>query len=65
MGELRKFPGRLVTPGNNPVTVEGRVIEKCEGIIHVFESVPGRCQCGEELWAEISDDAVGIHHPDE
>lgn len=27
-----------------------RLMDKCEGLIHVFSEVPGRCQCGSEVW---------------
>jgi hypothetical protein len=40
------------------------VMDECEGIIHIFDSVPGRCMCGENLWTEDqlpAADIIGIH----
>lgn len=38
----------------------------CHGIMHVFDAVPGPCQCGSELWTsrgtlEGTPDAIGLH----
>lgn len=30
--------------------IPSRYIRACEGSIHVYASVPGRCQCGENFW---------------
>ena len=47
------FPRPELPPDKGVVRVtasgEG-IIVKCEGIIHVFGEVPGRCQCGFEWW---------------
>lgn len=24
--------------------------DRCEGLIHVFRTLPGRCECGENRW---------------
>ena len=32
---------------------DGRVQTECDEHVHLFESVPGRCQCGERLWESL------------
>ena len=29
---------------------DGRMQSECDEHVHLFESIPGRCQCGERLW---------------
>lgn len=29
---------------------DGRVQSECDELVHLYESIPGRCQCGERLW---------------
>lgn len=29
---------------------DGRVQNRCDELVHLFASVPGRCQCGDRLW---------------
>lgn len=41
-------------------------MDECSGLIHVFNEVPGRCQCGENEWLpdhtlEPKGDAIGLH----
>lgn len=31
-------------------SVAQRLVFNCEGVIHVFRTVPGDCQCGECHW---------------
>jgi len=63
MGDLVQFPQRKET-------VEVEMVEPpafCEGILHIFDEVPGTCRCGEETWGADGlepprDGAIGIHH---
>jgi hypothetical protein len=41
--------------------------DKCAGVMHVFQAVPGPCECGEEFWGpngleDADSDVIGIHH---
>lgn len=29
---------------------DGRMQSECDDLVHLFASVPGRCQCGERTW---------------
>jgi len=58
MGEMIPFPERREEEPRLPFT--------CGGVIHVFDAVPGRCQCGEEFWTPSGElapptDAFGVH----
>lgn len=37
----------------------------CFGVMHVFDAVPGRCQCGTEYWTPEGmldpPEAIGLH----
>jgi hypothetical protein len=68
MGELIQFP---IPDGE--ATPDGDLVmqaypSECGGKMHVFVVVPGRCQCGQELWgadgleAPLDDEAIGIHY---
>lgn len=37
-------------PVEGLVWSDGRVQRECDELVHVFASVPGRCQCGRHLW---------------
>lgn len=34
--------------------------QACSEHVHHFETVPGRCQCGENLWEVLDKDTPGI-----
>ncbi len=44
-----------------PVWNDGRVHSHCDEHVHVFASVPGRCQCGECLWDTTNPPDVAGH----
>lgn len=61
MGEVIQFP----TP--EAVTESGpQLPETCDGILHIFDEVPGTCRCGEETWTpegllDPPGDAIGLY----
>jgi len=68
MGDLIRFP---IPDGE--ATPDGDVVfsmtpTKCGGKMHVFQVIPGRCQCGEEFWgpegleAPSDPENYGIHY---
>jgi hypothetical protein len=59
MGELIQFPER-----REPEVELRPVPDACEGVIHVFTSVPGWCECGENEWKDdhtITEGVIGLH----
>lgn len=69
MGEVIEFPlhRRFATePPNDAVLDRVALMDKCDGVIHVFDEVPGWCKCGENEWKpdhSIEPEGIGIHHP--
>jgi len=72
MGELVNLPTRkpdgimrqvFESDGNIEAIGPPMNMDECEGIIHVFAEVPGRCQCGSEVWNAMGDSTatIGIH----
>ena len=42
-----------------PITwSDGRVQNECDERVHLFDTIPGRCQCGENLWATTDPDLL-------
>jgi hypothetical protein len=54
VGELVQFPGPSIDPENAPMRSDGSRVTKCYELVHVYEAVPGRCQCGANVWVEIT-----------
>lgn len=50
MAEVIRFPGIEIDPKDAPRRADGTPVLHCDGRMHVFASVPGRCECGERLW---------------
>lgn len=70
MGELIRFPDRraaLRDQENIQVTITtaagGEIMVECQGLIHIFGEVPGRCKCGENYWGDdiLPEPPIGIH----
>lgn len=60
--KIIQFPRKPLPPENSPRWSDGTTQDRCEGLIHVFAEVPGRCQCGEEYWDDDNlPGGVGIH----
>jgi hypothetical protein len=59
-GEIVEFR-RAVPP---VVWSDGTVQTECSELVHLYASVPGRCQCGERLW-EVEGDAKESPKPQE
>lgn len=58
-GEIIPFPRRPLN--DPPVWSDGKIQDRCDDLVHVWEEVPGRCQCGERLWtATETPDGIGI-----
>ena len=68
LAEIIAFPGQPINPKDAPKRDDGSPVTRCEGLMHVFAMVPGRCQCGARLWADLEDHdhdnkEYGIHDP--
>lgn len=73
MGELIElFPSGQPPeeqPGRDHLSLDLDAIREpfphtCAGVLHVFDAVPGRCQCGEELWTPeglLDSQHIGLH----
>ncbi len=66
MGDLIEFPmDRIRKPSSTEVDFEVLgPMETCDGLIHVFVEVPGRCKCGQNEWTEdhtIEPEGIGLH----
>lgn len=44
------FQRRPLDAEDAPRWSDGQVQRRCSEFVHVFASVPGRCQCGERQW---------------
>lgn len=57
--KIFQFPRPPISEKTAPRIISGGAagfpITRCEGLVHTFEHVPGRCQCGEELWTEVEE----------
>ena len=53
MGDVVKFPGQPIEGG--VLRSDGEIVKECYEHVHIFDAVPGRCQCGESLWTSIAE----------
>ena len=52
MKSVRVFPLDEAIEINEDGTIEGAtVMRSCRDPVHVFEDIPGHCQCGEQYWS--------------
>lgn len=66
MGKLIPFPRKPLPPESAPYDVTNdRPMTRCEDLIHVYASLPGRCQCGENFWDGTHNvpDGIGVYTP--
>lgn len=62
-GNVVPFRRRPLTTG--PLQSDGTFKTTCDELVHVFEHVPGRCQCGDRVWDALPSPATEAGDPRE
>jgi len=64
VGDVIRFPVERRQVENTQVEGPVMNMDECNGLIHVFVEVPGRCKCGENEWMSdhtIEPEGIGLH----